>query len=335
MSNSTYLADLANKFDYYFVITLVPFGILTNSLSIIIFLRKSLNTTNMGFFNLLISTSNLITLTFYLFVMESMRIFHYDLAIESDFACKITYLLRRVIREIAPIIEIAMTLERFMSVYYPKRFRFINNRLFLLGLIGFIFVCFVLISFENLFYYLEFNNSTRVFVCTSSQLVSSSSDLVSATLRTFLPFSVMFVLNILMIRRLISRRLIKSATKSRRDYQFTVSVISMNILFLILNFPVSVGYILRIVFSSNLPTSEPSHTNQVIEFFWRVSYLLATANYILTNFTNLLFNRLFRKELIRIFIGEKLEFPSNLTSLTTATRQNALNNSTDRPKIDS
>lgn len=305
MSNSTNLVQIANKIDFYFVVTLVPVGIATNFISMLIFTRKSLNATNMGFFNLLISISNIVTLVFYLFFMESNRVFNYDLSIVSDFGCKLMMLLRRVIREMAPIVETVMTLERFMTVYYPKRFTVFQKRSFLSALILIIFTCFVIISFENLFYYLEISNNTRS--CTGTQLIVTSSDLISATLRTFTPFAVMFTLNVLMLRRIISRKIIRSSSKSRREYQFTISVVSMNALFLALNLPVSIGYILKAIYSDSR-----TYTAQMVEFYWRLAYLVATCHYILTNVTNFVFNRLFREELFKIFSQPRRESQLNI-----------------------
>lgn len=316
------LAALSTRINYYYVVTVVPVGILTNLISIAVFFRKTLSVTNMGLFNLLISVANSITLIYYLFVSESSLVFNYDLSTSSDFACKILMALRRVIRELAPIIEMVMTFERFMSVYFPRRFGFIQKRSFLLSLISIIFALFCIFSFENFFYYLEDNLNGKKS-CTGVPLVTVSSNLVSATLRTFLPFSIMFTMNILMVRRLITRRLIRSSSsssKSRREYQFTISVVSMNALFLILNLPVSIGYILQVIFSD-----PSSHVTQVINFYWNVAYLIATSHYVLTNMTNFVFNRLFRQELMKILVGDRLESsqsPSSASRPPTTTVEN-------------
>lgn len=311
-TNSIDLPMLTNQINYYFAITIVPIGIITNAISVCVFLRKSLSVTNMGLFNLLISAANFITLVYYLFVSESNLVFRYDLLTLSDPGCRILMMFRRVIRELAPVVELVMTFERFMSVYYPKRFIIVQKRSFLLALIGAIFAFCCILSFENFFYYLDVKNGTRS--CTGVELVTVSSDLMSATLRTFIPFFIMFSMNILMVRRLITRKMIRSSSKSRREYQFTISVVSMNALFLILNFPVSILYIVRIFFMGS-----KSHAAQVVNFAWNIAYLIATFHYVLTNLTNLIFNRLFREELVKILLGDRLDSQTNQSSVSRLT----------------
>jgi hypothetical protein len=133
-SNSSYiqflrqLTSIGNSIDFYFTWIMVPIGFATNIISISIFSSKKLLKTNNGFFNFLIAISNTFTLLFYFFVYKSVTVFQLDLFIQSPLACRFFMFIRRVSRGLSPTIESIMTLERFLSVYFPRRFPSFQNK---------------------------------------------------------------------------------------------------------------------------------------------------------------------------------------------------------------
>ena len=319
MSNTSELnfGPLISSMNSYYTLVAIPIGFLTNILSIIVFMRPTLLKTSMGYFNLLISISNLLSLLFFFFVQQSSIVLNIDLSTQTDVGCRLFMFTRRVMREVSPLIETIMTFERFLTIYYPKKFTFFQNKIFILKLTcAFIFI-FALISFENLFHELQITekssyqvvNGTTVWKnttsksCTGTLLVTVSSDLISATLRTLIPFSLMLVLNVLIAIKVTTKKSVmknkQSANKSRKERQFTRIVLSLNMVFLILNFPQAIGYGLR---NGLLVFNKPSYlTLQIVNLYWAIAYIISTSHYIVTIVTNLVFNRIFRVEICKLF----------------------------------
>ena len=134
---SNRLNDLGATIDHYFALITIPVGIIFNTLSVFIFLRKNLNKTNMGFFNFCLSISNSFTLIYFIFVSDSRIFFSYDLKIKNDFLCRIIPFLRRVIREVSPWIEVLITFDRLIYVKFPTRFKFMHKKLILADFVSY------------------------------------------------------------------------------------------------------------------------------------------------------------------------------------------------------
>ena len=94
-SNLTSLLDYYNnlsiQIELYYIISVVPLGILTNLLAISIYSRKNLNKTNMGFYNICLGTSNIIALVFYILIQKSEILYNIDLYTKNDLACKVCF----------------------------------------------------------------------------------------------------------------------------------------------------------------------------------------------------------------------------------------------------
>jgi hypothetical protein len=321
MSNSSSelnFSPLINLMNSYYTLVAVPIGFFTNILSIVVFMRPTLLKTSMGYFNLLMSISNLLSLLFFFFIQQSSIVLHIDLSIQTDVGCRLFMFTRRVMRELTPIIETLMTFERFLTIYYPKKFMFFQNKMFILKLICFVLFVYAIISFENLLYELQITekssyqvvNGTTVWTnttsksCTGTLLVTVSSDLISATLRAVIPFAFMLVFNVLMARKVMRRKSIVMKNQSiRKERQFTRIVLSLNMVFLIMNFPEVIGYGLR---NGLLVFDKPTNmTLQIVNLYWAISYIISTSHYIVSVVTNLVFNRIFRLELLKfLFLGK-------------------------------
>ena len=251
---STYLNDLGNKIDYYFALVTIPIGIIFNTISVFIFLRKNLNKTNMGFFNFCLSISNSFTLIYFIFVSDSKILFNYDLTNKNDVLCRIILFARRVLREISPWIEVLITFDRLIYVKFPTRFKFMHKKLILAEIMGFMLLILSVISIENFFHsikttvkiipVLTSKNMTNNTItksdfsstCTGSNDILLASDLISIILRTFIPIITMVVLNYILITFVLHT---KSKIKNNqnkaycsRQLNFTLTVIAMDTYFL-------------------------------------------------------------------------------------------------------
>ena len=206
---------------------------------------------------------------YFLFISDSKILFSYNLTILDVSACKIIIFARRSIRQISSWIEVLITFDRLIYINFSARFKLNQNKIFLLEIIALIIIILCVIGIENFFYYIKANqtvisldanytqNITRLdLACTASKDILLASDLVAIILRTFLPITLMVILNVILVKSVISVKskmvISNSNNKSTRNQlQFTFVVIAMDAYFLILNLPVSVIYILRNVIDSN------------------------------------------------------------------------------------
>ena len=298
-----YLNKIYNTMIFYYVLILAPIGIVTNALSVVIFCRKNLNKTNMGFYNICVAVSNIITIFYYIFAQNSTLTLNTDLLTISDISCRLTYFFRRTIREISPAIESLISFDRFLEVFFPRRFPIMRNKKFLMALICLIYFTLCAISFENLLYYLSVtvakNKTTKS--CTATRAVSISSDIVSNVLRTYIPLILMVGLDTAIVLKLVkSKSMLKNRDHSKEN-EFTKTVVMISSIFFLLNIPGAVSYIVRIVFKEGYELPSNNLTMVEITLAFNITYLIATSYYFAHFFIHLRFNKLFRSEFLILF----------------------------------
>jgi hypothetical protein len=294
------LVLIYDSIQFYYLRVAAPIGIVFNALAILIFTHKSLNKTNMGFYNTLIALANMLVLLFYMFVQNSMLLLGIDLTTASYLSCPLIYFFRRTIRELPPMIETLVTVDRFLNVFYIARFRAIlQSKRFILTTILFIYLIVSALSFENLLYHLSpVNNETATFHCTASPLVSISADLISSLLRNYLPSTAMIVLNVFIINKLKQSKSKSNSRVQSKESDFTRSVVSLNFVFMAFNLPESIVYLIKIVFDHLTMCSDVAKVR--ITFMFQLAYFISTFYYMAFFFTNLMFNKLFRRQVFKL-----------------------------------
>jgi hypothetical protein len=312
---SVFYTQKANEMNFFFLLFAISVGGLSNLLAYIVYCRPSLNHTNMGFFNRCLAFSNILTLLFSLLMYSGLFV-EFDFNTNSNFSCQFIMWFRKSIREFSPVIETVFTVDRFLNVVYPGRFLFTkNNRNVFYVLCG-LFVFILLVNAENyLFYvstsmsvYMSVENVTRVFIqksCIADEAVTLSSDIILATLRCFLPIMIMVVFNYLIVRKLVessNRVHDNKANRERKDRQFTRALMLLNAVFIILNLPLAVVYLIKDV---HFYTHSLDMNYILINFIWSVLFNLASLHYVLFFFLNFYFNRLFRSEVNSVFFKIK------------------------------
>jgi hypothetical protein len=144
------LNSIYNTMLFYYLVILMPVGLATNLLSIMIFARTPLNSTTMGAYSSFLGLGNIAALLFFTFIQNSiLTLGGINLLTTSDLACRLIYLSRRTIREISPMIETLLTVDRFIEVFYPAKFPFLKKKLVILSFVLAGYVALLVISFEN------------------------------------------------------------------------------------------------------------------------------------------------------------------------------------------
>ena len=302
------LDKLEDEIAYYTTILILPIGIVLNILTAVVFLRKGLNKTNMGFFYFWTSVLFAFTLIFYFFIYNSSIMFNYDLTLVNNASCKIVTLMKRATRNLPPWLLVIISVERYLHLKFKFNKDFKNKKLIFFSLFIVIAFLMFIINITNFFYYLENGtNSTLVFNDTSIKECTASEDLkfiailTAATFRSLIPIFLLIVLNGFIISKLIANtRLLKESKKKeakmfRREYHFTFMTLVLSSFFVVLNLPDAVCHLVRNTYSS--VNSQDTKTLAIIDFIWDITYDVSNFYYSSFFFINLLFNSIFRKEL--------------------------------------
>ena len=302
--------------DYYFTMLVVPIGALLNIISALIFRRKNLNKTSMGFFYFWTSVLNAFSLTFYLFFFNSNLFFHYDLSTISDASCKASITIKRAIRSLVPWLTILFTVERFVCLKFKNKSFQWKKQTYLWILLA-VLVGLFIVNSVNLYFYVDYRNTTltesynqtRLIItasCTASHYVLFMADFIAATFRIAIPLICVIVLDLMIISKLVmnikffSKTDKKSIRQHKRENHFTFTVIMVDVFFIIFNLPVGVCYVVRNMYTGI--GAQNSYILAVLDFIWLKTHDTANLYHALFFFINFVFNSLFRREIFLIII---------------------------------
>jgi hypothetical protein len=290
------VSSIINTYSFYIT---TGIGLPFNLLSIFIFTRPNLNKTNMGFLYGFKSAVDFNLIFTSIFVFRGNAYFGFSMSTTSDFLCKLSTFLRRMLFHTSSMMCIVTTLDRFLFNIYPNRFSFVKKKLGMSIIIVAIFFTIGLANIPNLMFYLVVTNTTRS--CTATNDVTISSDIISIFLRTFIPFGVMFTLNLIMLRKILKQRSSLTQTAiSRKEHQFTIMVISFDLIFFFSNLPLALYYIFY-----NINLYLGTFTNNTL---FRTQYTLVISATLALSFfdqtfaffLNFALNKLFRQEILKL-----------------------------------
>lgn len=113
---TAYLNSISNSLGYYYLIVTLPAGIVFNLVSIYIYSRPLLNRkTNTGFLYAWLCIINLLSIMQYTFITKSTLLFGYRVSL----ACGLSNYLRRGIFNLVSWMQVVISFDRFVSVFYP------------------------------------------------------------------------------------------------------------------------------------------------------------------------------------------------------------------------
>lgn len=241
------------------------------------------------------------------------------------FSCKLTFYIGYVLDAISPYLLVYISVEKYISITYQAKSSILrskrNQLIFLTLLVTFNDLLYI----EVPFYYdvikqdLNFSNQTvtSVYKCTflsySEQLTSSYIDLVN---RLMVPLALMVCFSSLLISAIFkSRRRVASSssnenTQLKRDVRFAVTSFSMNLLFFILNMPVSLIYFFPDAIGSNIVYFSTF-------YFYFISYAI---NFYIMIGTN----RLFRQEFFSLYTDLKANNSNQMNGITKTRKNNSM-----------
>ncbi len=299
-------AEMRLSMYFYSSITFMPLGIVLNITTTFIFLRKRFAKLSMGFFYSYMAFCNALTLlvTVLQILPESLG---FNPVNNFEVWCRLWTFLRKVTIGVANWLQVFVTLERMINVLYPTRWTFIAKRRFQMQQALVALAIIVALSFTEFLRTRRWNESSGSLVC--GQYIGGITvynKLMSINVNMFIPFIVMIVANVVLIRKLAitshHKNITMTTQRTRRVNSIAVSVITMNGIFLVMQIPFAVTSIIQIVLVF-VPNIFGNKNNLLLFSFIdetvRMTFL--TGYYSITFWINLAFNKLLRHELQATF----------------------------------
>ena len=306
--------DVINKISrilpMIYPIVLIIIGIALNGIIFYVYTRKSLFRTSAGFYFSVSAIVETMALLFGSLKFAINNIFDYDIVLISAFMCKFLSTIIYILCQMASWILVIISIDRLILIKYPYKFagsRFIKVR------IVFIFSVFILISIINIpnLIYLDLttvNNTDfeEIYICSftssSNYIILNFIDLFLAAV---LPFIIMMFSGIIASIIIFNskKKISHASIKSRKKYKFVSTIIARNVLFLVFNLPICIIHILA---------SYDFELNPVSYAYFILIEILANvcvyANFALSFFVHLIFNKEFYKILAKNFKKKSFDF---------------------------
>lgn len=254
--NDTDFANFSKQLNTSFNLIFWPIfaniGILLNIISIIILNRKVLRNTTMGFYNIVLAGINGL-LMIVLFWFSFPTLYFKASLLWNMIYCKLINFLSRLLADLSSWVNVLFCFDRMicmnfnfylnmisyliisnLGITFPRRFKFIKNKIFLFGVLFLMVVIISAVNFQSFEYSVEISysnstkrlndsssNSTEIYTCTAELTTVLSLTLIDAIFRVTLPFLFSIVLDTILIYNLTS---VKRERWLKRDEKFARSV---------------------------------------------------------------------------------------------------------------
>lgn len=331
----SYLSSITNAIAFYSSAIINPIGILFSIIAAVIFFSsKSLNKTNMGYLYGLLSLSAAFSLSLDFLLSSFVNLLPYfgaltflagPLSFQNNTWCRLSYYLTRLSSQMFSWLHAYISFDRLIQLKFPARFNWWNSRLVINFILLVILLLIVFINWPNLNYYvadvalatlnqtisirngsqLLYNRTVPIVIttkyCLSDQSNSLASDLISASMRTWIPLALIVLFNALTTRSL-AKSSVRVNSKSnqarqRRERKFTRTVMKMSFIFFGFNFPLSVSWIVLNAYRACCSSTAATVGIVEILLFNKLTIIIANLYQAKTALFSLIFNSLFRKEM--------------------------------------
>lgn len=310
--NLNQFSNLIKNFLFYANVIIVPLGIIFNILTILVFSRKQFRANTLGFYYRIIGVFDIIaiTMTFFNYFGYSIK---YEFELKSNVSCKLIHFLNRISFQVSAWLNVMVTIDRLISLKYPNRrinFFQTKNCCIVIG----IFSLACILNGPNLLLELVTKQTNLTSKSYFVQCTSNSAellfyiDLVNILSRMILPFILMIIINTLLILTLFaSKSKIKHKidTKIKREHNFALSLIILNLFFLVNLIPYSITTVLV-----NLSQFKTLDKLIIAALAFVISSYIALLNNVLPFLIHLKFNKLFAKEfasILKLSIANKID----------------------------
>ena len=295
------LIKAARSFFLYFTPVIIVIGIVGNSLSVAVFCSKSMRKLSASTYLAALAISDICTLVFYVFVewlkrgenlLWSSATFSF---LNKDGFCQCFVYLSYVSRIMSAWIIVIFTVERFTGICYPlKSFRKGATRIMLIMLS----IAAILVLYKPLM--LREHPTVSGVRCAplhNVEFISFVLDSVFGILITLIPFLIITVLNLLIVRKLFIRNM-RSSEDTQIRLEFTMILFAISFFFVAFNAPYFVVWSKFFILNSsrfgNPPInliSEITYWGAVLSIVRTIFYMNYCVNFFLYSITGAYFRR--------------------------------------------
>ncbi|RNA08025.1 FMRFamide receptor-like [Brachionus plicatilis] len=298
-----------------FPLVLIPFGSISNIITVFIYQQKPFKNTSIRFYYSILAITDTLALVigsvkFFLMATNLIGILTF-----SSLGCKFFITSVYILSEYSAWVLVITSIDRLISILNYPSFIFLKTKKFRYSSSLILFFVIFLFNYPSFIYLqitieqVNINNRTKeiYYTCeldSESYYTNELRDFIDLLMFALLPFLFMIIAN-----GLISYKIIKSKNKFRRkaslaqpkkrkkEYQLAITIIGMNFLFLILNLPICVIQIMR-----NL-----GETDYSLDVNYNIAYTIANIltyiNFSSSLYINLLFNHIFKSRFKHIIFS--------------------------------
>lgn len=278
-------------------------GLVGNSLIIVVFSRKSLRKYSYSFYCMMMAISD-ICLMSYVFIEWTANSIGADLRKVGPLICKIVIFIPRFFGGVSIFILTAITIDRMLTIVYPRRFLVIKKRWFQALIVAilalYVLLTVIILPFKsNLIEISPTNSSPPIRICLIPKEIEIIQMWIILPHYVILNIIINNWLNIKTVRFIMaSRRRVVNLNRnsnsifSARDRKFTLCSVCLNISSMTLKMPFYISIV--IVSYSNLSYEE-------ISLLLKITGIINYIDNGFSFFINMLVNSLFYNEFLRLF----------------------------------
>lgn len=302
---------------FYFAVIVIPIGIASDILALIIFVRKKLNHNSIfGFLYAWLCIFNVLSLANESFfaILENYDI---DLISYSNLTCKTLYGWVKYVNHLPSFQMILIAFYLYLSIAFPSLKQKIHKYKFML-----IFSMILFVTIVNCVYVVyekklienqqiessnisnQNNSSTYISECKTEFILDFSLDWLNLAMRDLIPFFMIFILNFLTMRSLYKSKAAVNSQVKKKEQSFVVSIFVANFTFLGIYLPWSIIFIIYHLNDSFFLFPALIETN-TFEIVASVFSCIGFLNNMICFFSNFLFNYLFFEEFLYLFCNQK------------------------------
>lgn len=298
-----------------FPILLLSIGSIGNLFTVYVYSRKCFRKTSIAFFYTCLGVidTSILLIGLPKYFLHHLRVF--SILTYSTFTCKFFTTIIYILQQMSSWTLVLASFNRYFSININPFFKFTKSRSFQIGSFAVTSVIIVLINLPNAIYlqitYLKQGNHsmfnvTNISLCELGEnsifFNNRTSDFLDLFMFAIIPFILMSISTYLLSKIVYqSRRRFSSKAKPaalKRETQFSITIICINIMFLIFNLPICILLIIR-----NFQNEAAFNYEEIFEFelAFAIANIWSYMNFSSSFFIHLIFNRLFRYRFMRIF----------------------------------
>lgn len=309
---SSFSTNLSASFEWRYVVnqslliaafyTLIPAGIVMNTIQIFVYFRKKFIKNSMTPFLITLSLNSIFVLvSISLRFANKIKIFTYEE--NTDLGCKLASFFIRLFLSGCFWLNFLLTIERLLFILYPNKFKKFQHRNNIIKIILFMYFLLSILCSPSFFF-----NSVRTFnslknetilKCVAHPALSITRMAAIQLFGMFLPFLLMFGTNVILIAKIKNSR---KKIGSLREMNFAFTLIISNILFLISFIPFSIFLVSNLLQVINPMVAKNPEIGSFIALYDTCAFIIVCYNFSFGLLIQITFNKLFRKEFFKMII---------------------------------